>query len=598
MKTRFYDNMKAVWAVCACMAAFPACTDMMETDSTTVVFEDGNRLDSPNDSLYSALGILSQVQRLGDRYVLLGELRGDLMTATTDADVDIQEVSNFSVSADNEYASFRDYYNVINNCNYALARMDTSIVFYEDRVMVPEYVAIKTLRAWTYWQLGLAAGTVSWMEEPVLDLEGALQEHPQKNLDELATLLIDDLTPHIGVRALDYGTVDGLESRKMFIPIDVMLGDLYLYLGRYADAATAYYRYIDWRSLTLSANGNYWQNANRTSLLIGFQSTYASASSSEVLATLAYSTRANAWHPRLLGWTMSETPALVPSASFMDDMTRATHYYAAENSVSTIQGFFTGDLRGQIEYANGTTAGISYGEAWIGDYRGTAILKFYNLASAGGGASVSDPDNEAFGSYPVIRNLPVLRTPHVYLRLAEALNRYGRPATAFAVLAYGLNKTTLANTARVPACERTGEAFLDFTEDRWDGNVGTATRGRGRAIGFPTSDFLIPDYTPYDTVQVENDETGELEDSVFITHDAGRLAAAKADSIEYVENLIVDEMAAETAFEGNRFFDLMRIARHRGQWPAWAAEKVAVRFGDGAEAIRSRLQNEDAWFLR
>ena len=97
MKTRFYDNMKAVWAVCACMAAFPACTDMMETDSTTVVFEDGNRLDSPNDSLYSALGILSQVQRLGDRYVLLGELRGDLMTATTDADVDIQEVSNFSV---------------------------------------------------------------------------------------------------------------------------------------------------------------------------------------------------------------------------------------------------------------------------------------------------------------------------------------------------------------------------------------------------------------------------------------------------------------------------------------------------------------------
>ena len=134
--------MKAVWAVCACMAAFPACTDMMETDSTTVVFEDGNRLDSPNDSLYSALGILSQVQRLGDRYVLLGELRGDLMTATTDADVDIQEVSNFSVSADNEYASFRDYYNVINNCNYALTRMDTSIVFYEDRVMVPEYVAM------------------------------------------------------------------------------------------------------------------------------------------------------------------------------------------------------------------------------------------------------------------------------------------------------------------------------------------------------------------------------------------------------------------------------------------------------------------------
>jgi len=90
MKTFIKNYMKAVGVVCACMAAFPACTDMMETDSTTVGFEEDNRLDSPNDSLYSVLGILSQVQRLGDRYVLLGELRGDLMEATADAHVDIQ----------------------------------------------------------------------------------------------------------------------------------------------------------------------------------------------------------------------------------------------------------------------------------------------------------------------------------------------------------------------------------------------------------------------------------------------------------------------------------------------------------------------------
>ena len=89
MKTFIKNYMKAVGVVCACMAAFPACTDMMETDSTTVGFEEDNRLDSPNDSLYSVLGILSQVQRLGDRYVLLGELRGDLMEATADAQVDI-----------------------------------------------------------------------------------------------------------------------------------------------------------------------------------------------------------------------------------------------------------------------------------------------------------------------------------------------------------------------------------------------------------------------------------------------------------------------------------------------------------------------------
>ena len=181
MKTFIKNYMKAVGVVCACMAAFPACTDMMETDSTTVGFEEDNRLDSPNDSLYSVLGILSQVQRLGDRYVLLGELRGDLMEATADAHVDIQEISNFSVSSGNEYASFYDYYNVINNCNYAIAKMDTNIVFYEDKVMIPEYAQIKVIRAWTYWQLGLATGQVSWIEEPVLSLESALKINPQKN---------------------------------------------------------------------------------------------------------------------------------------------------------------------------------------------------------------------------------------------------------------------------------------------------------------------------------------------------------------------------------------------------------------------------------
>ena len=597
MKTRFNINMmKAVWAVCACMAVFPACTDMMETDSTTAAFEEDNRLDSPNDSLYSVMGILSQVQRLGDRYVLLGELRGDLMEATADADVDMQEISNFNVSAGNEYASYRDYYNVINNCNYALAEMDTTIVFYEDRVMVPEYVAIKTIRAWTYWQLGLAAGKVSWIERPILNLESALRDYPQKNLDELAALLVEDLTPHIGVRALNYGTVDGLDSRKMFVPLDMMLGDLYLFLGRYADAATAYYRYIDDQSIVLQDNGIYWLNTTRAAVTGSFPTTYASAASSEVLSTLAYSTRADAYHPQLLRWSVNETPSIVPSATFVDQMARKSHFHATEG-VPTIQGYFTGDLRGQVESATGDLQPISFGEIGLGDSRETLVYKYYLLSLNGGGNNVTDPDNEALGSLPVVRNLPIVRAPHVWLRLAEALNRYGRPATAFAILAYGLNNNTLST--RVPAWERTGEAFLDFTADTWVNNVGTATRGRGRAIGYTGSDYLIPDYTPYDVVMVEDEETGEMVETKVVSSDPDRLAAAKADSIEYVEDCIVDEMAAETAFEGNRFFDLMRIARHRGQWPAWAAEKVATRFGDGAEAMRTRLQqDENAWFVR
>jgi hypothetical protein len=71
------------------------------------------------------------------------------------------------------------------------------------------------------------------------------------------------------------------------------------------------------------------------------------------------------------------------------------------------------------------------------------------------------------------------------------------------------------------------------------------------------------------------------------------------DSILFVEDLLVDEMAAETAFEGNRFFDLLRVARHRNEFPAYMAERVSRRFGkEGQASKKAELLNPDKWFLK
>ena len=79
--------------------------------------------------------------------------------------------------------------------------------------------------------------------------------------------------------------------------------------------------------------------------------------------------------------------------------------------------------------------------------------------------------------------------------------------------------------------------------------------------------------------------------------DAGDLQAARADSILFVEDCIVDELAAETCFEGGRFFDLLCIARHRNEFPGYMAEKVSARFAD-PDAARARLMDEWVWFLK
>jgi hypothetical protein len=60
----------------------------------------------------------------------------------------------------------------------------------------------------------------------------------------------------------------------------------------------------------------------------------------------------------------------------------------------------------------------------------------------------------------------------------------------------------------------------------------------------------------------------------------------------------MDERARELAFEGERFYDLIRIAKRRND-PSYLANKVAAKFkGEKAEQIRQYLMNEENWYIR
>ena len=156
----------------------------------------------------------------------------------------------------------------------------------------------------------------------------------------------------------------------------------------------------------------------------------------------------------------------------------------------------------------------------------------------------------------------------LYLRYAEAINRLGKPSIAFAALKYGLNDKTISDTLKVDSNEvKNLPAYINFKSSKFDGNRGVSARGCGLGVQFDTKLYVIPKI------------------------------ATLSDSIEYVENCILQEMAAETCFEGNRFFDLLRISHHRSNHPRLMVGKVAMKPSVG-EALRQKLEDIDNWWVK
>jgi hypothetical protein len=64
--------------------------------------------------------------------------------------------------------------------------------------------------------------------------------------------------------------------------------------------------------------------------------------------------------------------------------------------------------------------------------------------------------------------------------------------------------------------------------------------------------------------------------------------------------LILDELALETSFEGNRFFDLLCYSRFIGgsEGIERFAKKVSERSGERNNALYSHLLNQSNWYFK
>ena len=223
-----------------------SCDSLLDVDSERFLYPDEHQVNSGNDTIYSMVGILSTLQPVANQYVLLGELRGDLMQITDNARLDLQKINEFEFDSSNQFVNQRDYYEVIKHCNYLIHNIDTSVVISTEKVLYKEFAAAKAIRAWVYMQLAINFETVVYIEEPFTSITDVEKDYPIYNLSELAPVLISDLLPWKDTDkpgSISLGA--DVSSSNSFFPINFILGDLYLWTGNYENAAKAYYELIE-----------------------------------------------------------------------------------------------------------------------------------------------------------------------------------------------------------------------------------------------------------------------------------------------------------------------------------------------------------------
>jgi len=576
------------------------CSDFFDQESDHVIYSDNHKLDNATDSVYSMIGILNKLQAIADRTILLGEVRGDLVELTNDASKDLREVAQFNIGNDNMYNNPRDYYAVINNCNFFIANADTALKDNRNKyIFMKEYAQAKAIRAWTYLQMVINYGKVRFVVDPILTKEQSEANYPAYGIQQVCEYFINDLLPladRYGREYPAYGDIRSNDSRFFWFPINIVLGDLNLWLASttgsvsaYREAALRYYKYINERN---GLNSFYAAGVNLLTWAPGtsdWETLYSWGNISEYTSE-RYSEQA-------------ELITMIPGDSI-----------PAEGNYSQLRNIFNSTRDNDYKVSltpspqmihisesqvhccvNESGTAVLYAPQGLPDHL-TGDLRFYRTYSEGYARDLAT--NERIKTQYIekhsTRNVHIYRKQMIYLRLAEALNGAGYPRMAFQILSQGLNNDVLEEEV-LPYVDANDSIFVTqfdfprsryglftvnhFTGGRTVGNINTMglhTRGSGWT---PLNEFYR---LPTDSLLTEEQ--------------------LRPIQQHYVDSLILNEEALELAFEGTRFYDLMRYALRQQNPGQTMANYVYARRGESNRSamrseIKKDIEDQRNWFL-
>ncbi|ASB48020.1 RagB/SusD family nutrient uptake outer membrane protein [Alkalitalea saponilacus] len=587
------------------------CKDLLEVEPDDVL-TDGQFYRDIYDADAAIRGLYGKLIDLAPQYVILNELRADLMDVTFNSDHYLREIANHEdVSNDNPWVNPAPFFSLINDCNSVISNFKTMLEknrisreAYEPRVS--DAIA---LRSWLYMQLAIHYGEVPYITQSIEKVDDLSKiergEFPVLGIEEMMAVLLTEMesVPYKGIYTDEslFRVIDGFHTRTMFIDKEYLLGELHLWNGNYV-AAASYFKSIMERSAGYNPFDQYKlpyrdnaQPANpgtsryTSGYLRFFDEDLNSVVNFWPMMFQDYGT-ANYFGEWL--WVMYFHQDYKPSP-FFDLFSYQNGEYLLQPSQKIID-----DWNSQIQ-----------GNQFTGDFRGSIEDIFENKGSydmIGGNPVIT----KYIAEYDDLNSLSrpgkwfLWRAGSLHLRYVEAANRAGQHFLAWTLLNNGV-RANYPGSDRLPGHDFT-HRNVSYLTDAF-GNIIYDLEINGNDTTFYMTNLSHPfDFDARQTTaaQIPPLYRGDWHRGIGVRGrvSLSNLVIGEDDPVlERLEDYIIDESARELAFEGQRWADLVRIAIRRGD-NGFLANKIAERFeavGDygSASRVREKLMVRENWFL-